>query len=145
MMKISSDSEKALQRLKVKKTTLKIKAAAGILGVGRFIEDKMAEKIILKQLSPPLTDETEKRKGSSRVLFDKNPLLSQIDSRVSADGLVEVGVFDGPEKRAFIAMIHEYGAPAANIPERSFMRSAVEENRKGFKKAFKDGWNKVKS
>ena len=144
MMKMSSDSEKALQRLKVKKTTLKIKASKGILEVGRFIEGKMAEKISLNQLSPALQDSTIKAKGSSKPpLFDDGHLLQQIDSRVSADGLVEVGVFDGPEKRAFIAMIHEYGAPAANIPERSFMRSAVEENRKGFKKAFKDGWDKV--
>jgi hypothetical protein len=143
MMKMSSDSEKALQRLKVKKTTLKIKASEGILEVGRFIEGKMAEKISLNQLSPALQDSTIKAKGSSKPLFDDGHLLQQIDSRVSADGLVEVGVFDGPEKRAFIAMIHEYGAPAANIPERSFMRSAVEENRKGFKKAFKDGWDEV--
>ncbi len=143
MMKMSSDSEKALQRLKVKKTTLKIKAAAGILGVGRFIEGKMAEKISLNQLSPALQDSTIKAKGSSKPLFDDGHLLQQIDNRVSSDGLVEVGVFDGPEKRAYIAMIHEYGAPAANIPERSFMRSAVEENRKGFKKAFKDGWDEV--
>jgi len=137
MMKMSSDSEKALQRLKVKKTTLKIKAAEGILEVGRFIEGKMAEKISLNQLSPALQDSTIKAKGSSKPLFDDGHLLQQIDNRVSADGLsAEVGVFDGPEKRAYVASIHEFGCPEVNIPERSFMRSAMEENRKGMKKIF---------
>ncbi|WP_157860331.1 hypothetical protein [Methanosarcina acetivorans] len=30
----------------------------------------------------------------------------------------EVNVFDGKEKRACIALVHEYGSPSRNIPER---------------------------
>lgn len=35
---------------------------------------------------------------------------------------------DGKKTVAEIAAIHEYGAPGANIPERSFIRSTVKEN-----------------
>lgn len=40
---------------------------------------------------------------------------------------VQVGVFDG--EIAKVATIHEYGAPRANIPERSYIRSTVRERR----------------
>lgn len=36
---------------------------------------------------------------------------------------VQVGVFDG--RSAKIAVVHEFGAPSAGIPERSFMRAAL--------------------
>lgn len=36
---------------------------------------------------------------------------------------VRVGVFDSTEAK--IAMVHEFGAPSAGIPQRSFMRSAL--------------------
>jgi hypothetical protein len=42
-------------------------------------------------------------------------------------GRVRVGVFDG--EQAEIALIHEYGAPRANIPERSFIRSTIAERK----------------
>ena len=46
-----------------------------------------------------------------------------------ADGAaVQVGVFDG--RNAEIGLIHEYGAPAAGIPARSFLRQTFE-NRRG--------------
>lgn len=38
---------------------------------------------------------------------------------------VQVGVFDG--RNAKIAAVHEFGAPSAGIPERSFMRAALAE------------------
>ena len=137
MIEISSNSKKVRQRLDARKAALKQKAANGILQASLFLEGKMVEKISLDLLAPPLKKETIRRKGSSRVLFDKGYLLQQIDKRISKDGLTaEVGVFDGKEKRAYIALIHEYGAPAAGIPERSFMRSTLEENRKGLKKIF---------
>lgn len=135
MIKFSSNSKEVLSRLEIRKATLKGKGERGILKASMFLEAKISEKISLDQLTPPLKESTIKRKGSSRVLFDKGYLLQQIDHRVY--GLTaEVGVFDGKEKRAYIALVHEYGYPEGNIPERSFMRSALEENRKGLKKIF---------
>lgn len=143
MIVIKSNSAEALARLKAKKTTVRIRAAAGIAKASLFLEAKITEKISLDQLSPPLSPATIKNKGSSRVLFDKGYLFQQIDHRVSSTGLsAEVGVFDGPQKRAYIASIHEYGYPDGGIPERSFMRSALEENRKGLKKIFKEASKK---
>jgi hypothetical protein len=57
--------------------------------------------------------------GSAKAWFE---LLA-----VAKGGRVRVGVFDG--EIAKIAMIHEYGAPRANIPERSFIRSTVAERK----------------
>lgn len=96
---------------------------------GTFLEGKMAEKIDM-WLTPALKAETIARKKSSQPLIDKGELYSQVDHR-SGPGYVEVGVFGS---RAMIARIHEFGAPRANIPERSFMRSAHLENEKKIRK-----------
>lgn len=62
--------------------------------------------------------------------------------RASAGGSsVEVGVFaDSPSRgeeftNAEIALVHEFGSPAMNIPERSFLRSTVDANREAYHKA----------
>lgn len=103
------------------------------LGVaGSFLESKMVEKI-QTGLNPPLLADTVQKKGSDTPLVDTGELLSQISHNVSGD-TVEVGVFGS---RAKIAKHHEFGAPAAGIPERSFMRSALRENRNNLKKIIK--------
>jgi phage gpG-like protein len=96
---------------------------------GAFLEGKMTEKID-SHLSPALKAATVKRKGSSQPLVDKGELYGQIDHRGGKD-FVEVGVFGSKAK---IALHHEFGAPKAGIPERSFMRSAHRENLKQVKK-----------
>jgi hypothetical protein len=96
---------------------------------GVFLEGKMTEKID-SYLTPTLQAATVKRKGSSQPLVDTGELYSQIDHK-TGPGYVEVGVFGS---RAKIAMYQEFGAPKANIPERSFMRSAAGENRRQIKK-----------
>lgn len=135
MMRITSNSAAVRAKLEARKAGLEGKAVVSLTQASQFLEGKMAEKISLGQLDPALKPETIARKGSSKPLFDKGYLLQQIDHKV--DGLTaEVGVFDGEEKRAQIAFWHEFGAPGAGIPERSFMRSTMEENRKGLKKIF---------
>lgn len=135
---MTSNSAAVRAKLEARKAGLEGKAVVALTQASQFLEGKMAEKISLGQLDPALKPETIARKGSSKPLFDEGYLLQQIDHKV--DGLTaEVGVFDGEEKRAFIAMVHEWGSPARNIPERSFMRSTMEENRKGVRKIFEKG------
>ena len=141
MLRISSNSAKVLADLKVRQNAIQAKASAGLYAAGGYLEGKMAEKISLGQLSPALQPATIARKGSSKPLFDKGHLLQQIDIKQETNGSVEVGVFNGPEERAYIALIHEYGAPKRNIPERSFMRSAYNENKDKMNKIFE---NKMK-
>lgn len=43
------------------------------------------------------------------------------------------GEFPDMEEVAFVASIHEYGAPKRNIPQRSFFRPALDENMGKFK------------
>jgi phage gpG-like protein len=113
-----------------KQLTEKTQRNLGVAGV--FLESKMVEKI-QSGLSPALAPETIARKGSGVPLFDTGELLSQISHHVSGNS-VSVGVFGS---RAPVAKHHEFGAPAAGIPERSFMRSAFRENREKIKKIMK--------
>lgn len=48
--------------------------------------------------------------------------------RNSAGQIIESGHIDLVQ----VATIHEFGAPGANIPERSFIRSTMEENKQAF-------------
>ena len=77
--------------------------------------------------------------GSDVPLFDTGELLSQIIHTMEDESTVEVGVFGS---RATIAKYHEFGAPRANIPERSFMRTAFVENEQKIKKIIKDEMKK---
>lgn len=101
---------------------------------GAFLEKEMVHKIN-SGLSPGLLPATvaQRKEESSVPLFDTGELFDQISfaTPLSDRSSVEVGVFGS---RAEIAKHHEYGAPKAGIPERSFMRSAFNENRKKIKK-----------
>lgn len=63
--------------------------------------------------------------GRSSVHVDKR-MWNKIYSTVRKLGgaHVQVGVFDG--RNAEIALIHEFGAPAAGIPARPFVRQTLE-------------------
>jgi hypothetical protein len=114
---------------------------------GSFLEGKMVEKIA-GRISPPLHPHTIMKKRSSQQLVDSGEMLSQVDHRVVGNS-VEVGVFGS---RAGIAKIQEFGkkidvtpkmrrylhsqglhlkssTTQVIIPERSFMRSAYDENK----------------
>jgi hypothetical protein len=62
-----------------------------------------------------------KRKGSSKTLIATGEMLSEITSKKEGQDMVKVGVIG---RRAIIARYHEFGAPNADIPERSFIRSS---------------------
>lgn len=94
---------------------------------GAFLEGKMTDKIA-SGISPALKPATVKAKGSSQPLVDTGELLGQITHHMDGDLSVDVGVFGS---KATVAAYHEFGAPGANIPERSFERSAFQENKDG--------------
>jgi phage gpG-like protein len=89
-----------------------------------YLKNKMVQKVE-SNIQPALKTETIERKGSSVALFDTGEMYSQIDAdiqRMSA----KVGVIGS---KAEIATHHEFGAPAAGIPERSFIRSTFNEEK----------------
>jgi ABC-type Zn uptake system ZnuABC Zn-binding protein ZnuA len=63
-------------------------------------------------------------------LEDNDKGLKRIRKRIKAienrNFVVDSGLFG---YQARIGVIHEYGAPEANIPQRSFIRSTIDENR----------------
>lgn len=132
MLDVDVDDTKVLKSLDKLGKDLDRKIPTNLEKVGVFLESKMVEKIT-SGLRPALNPRTVARKGSSTPLIDSGELLGQIDHNVSSDA-VEVGVFGS---RARIAKHHEFGAPRANIPERSFMRSAFGENKRQIKKIMK--------
>jgi hypothetical protein len=107
---------------------LKKTNASMLDSVGAHLEKEMAHKIDLG-LRPALLPSTREAKGSSKPLFDTGELYDQISyaTPLTDRNSVEVSVFGS---RAPIAKHHEFGAPRANIPERSFIRSAVSENKR---------------
>lgn len=65
---------------------------------------------------------------SSSVKADLRVWRKLYNTAKKVDGVaVRVGVFDG--RNAEIGLVHEYGAPAAGIPARSFIRQAFERRR----------------
>ncbi|WP_135612752.1 HK97-gp10 family putative phage morphogenesis protein [Methanococcoides sp. AM1] len=126
MIKIKTNRESKLGQFR---QDLESSVQQNLAKAGVFLEGEMVMKI-QSGLTPPLKEATVKRKGSDTPLFDSGELLDQISHDLSGD-TVEVGVFGS---RAQIAKYHEFGAPKAGIPERSFMRSAFNENKKKIKK-----------
>lgn len=125
VVRASADTSGTIKSLDNILNDLEKGTQARLEAAGVFLEGKMTEKIDA-WLEPALKKETIARKESSQPLIDKGELYGQIDHK-SGPGYVEVGVFGS---RAAIARHHEFGAPKANIPERSFMRSAFRENRR---------------
>lgn len=87
-------------------------------------EAKMSEAVASGKTPPPLKPATIAAKGSSATLVDTGEMLGQITSEVK-DDVARIGVMGS---RADIAAIHEFGAPAAGIPERSFIRRTANDS-----------------
>lgn len=73
---------------------------------------------------------------SMKVLKDIDPkLIDKLKQRlVGNNRAVNVGIPEGPKEEdgtpvAMIAAVHEYGSPTQGIPERPFLRVAVQRNR----------------
>ena len=129
----------ARAKLNVLSDEMQAKAAKGLLDSSVYLEKAITDKITFQTINgPPLSPETIARKGSSAMLFDKGFLLGDITHDVQSGGqTVQVGVIDSTDKkRAMIAMVHEFGYPKLNIPERSFLRSAYMESTDKMKKLF---------
>jgi len=124
-MKVTADTDAAIKSIDKFAQDLDKNITNNVEKAGVFLEGKMTEKITAG-LKPALKKETIARKGSSTPLIDTGELLSQIDHRMTGKDEVEVGVFGSKAK---IAVHHEFGAPKANIPERSFIRSTFNEQR----------------
>lgn len=76
---------------------------------------------------------------TKRILKDIDPkAIDRLKKRlIDAGKVVNVGVPDGKREEdgtpvAMIAAVHEYGSPAQGIPERSFLRTAIQRNRKTY-------------
>ena len=96
----------------------------GLTKGGFFLEGKVVRKIN-SNLAPALKDATIQKKDSSKSLIDSGEMRSEVTSKGALGGdAVEVGIFGG---RADVAVHHEFGAPSAGIPERSFLRSTAHE------------------
>jgi HK97 gp10 family phage protein len=90
---------------------------------GKHIVELIKQKI-MSNVPPPLAEATIKRKGSDRTLIDTGAMLSQVSSEVVSDTEVKAGVIGD---RADIAKFQEFGT--STIPERSFIRSSLEEGK----------------
>jgi len=85
--------------------------------------------------------------AKSKIRIIKKPSkaireIEKIAKNLSGPDTVKVGLPKGsndyPDGTSVIMVgaVHEFGSPARNIPQRSFLRSTVQEKRKPYKKLF---------
>ena len=96
----------------------------GIETAADYFKNKIVQKVETN-IPPALQPETIRRKKSSFRLFHTGEMFGQIDADIKRNS-AKVGVIGSKAK---IAAHHEYGAPAAGIPERSFIRSTFNEEK----------------
>jgi len=111
---------------------------SSIQKAGAFLEGKMVEKIN-SNIPPPLSPKTIAWKqshsghGGSLALVATTQMRQEITTKQIDDQTVGVGVYGS---RAGIAEVHEFGALSKGIPERSFIRSTANENKKTITEVF---------
>ncbi|WP_303690917.1 hypothetical protein [Megamonas hypermegale] len=55
--------------------------------------------------------------------------MRKIDAKAVKIGIQDGDkTFDGKESLAYVASLHEFGSPGGKIPERSFIRTAIDKN-----------------
>lgn len=91
-------------------------------------------------------------KSKTRII--KSPIdgikrIEQLAKTMTGPDTVKVGLPKGsndyPDGTSVIMVgaVHEFGSPARNVPERSFLRSTVQEKRRAYKKLFKKVAKKI--
>jgi len=132
MIKVKFSGRKAFSKLA--KTIAALKAGEEVAKevAGRKLESEM-KRTIDEELGdwPVLSPVTISRKGHSKILIESGAMRDSIEYRDHGK-YITVGVHeDAPDDRAAIALVHEYGAPDANIPARPFIQPTWEREKKG--------------
>ena len=84
----------------------------------------------------------------SRVKIKRKPInaikeIERLGKSLKGDDSVKVGLPKGsnnyPDGTSVIMVgtVHEFGSPARNIPQRSFLRSTLQKNKRSYKSLFK--------
>ncbi len=153
------EGAKELERKLEKIANLRVERA--LRKAAAHLEGKVKEKIT-EGIPPPLRETTIARKGSSKPLIDTGTLRASITHKVKGD-VAKVGLFGDyidrkertvrtktgkivkrsaedrtEEQNVLIGLIHEFGAPRANIPERSFLRSTFEQEKREIKEILRE-------
>lgn len=85
-------------------------------------------------------------KSKTRVIKSPKKALKEIEKlakSLKGPDLVKVGLPKGsndyPDGTSVIMVgtVHEFGSPARNVPQRSYLRSTVESNKRSYKDMFK--------
>ena len=85
--------------------------------------------------------------GSARLIIVDDDLglarlLKLMEKGARGESYVEVGVLDS-SGLGWLAGIHEFGAPGADIPERSFIRSTIDANESEYLRDMERGFQRL--
>lgn len=94
----------------------------GLDQAGQYLEGKIVENI-RSNMPPPNAPLTIALKGSSSTLIDTGEMMNAVTSEKKSGTEIWVGVFGSENAKK--ALINEFGAPAAAIPSRPFIRNAI--------------------
>lgn len=78
--------------------------------------------------------------GNLLNLLEK--ISKEFDGTTAQAGWFESSKYPDGQQVAYIAAIHEFGAPEVNIPARPFIRPAIEKNKKAWGDVVKNGVKK---
>lgn len=78
-----------------------------------------------------------------RALIQRIRGLDGIEGTVGIQGAEASQVREGGTTNLKIAQVHEFGAPNANIPQRSFLRSTFDENERKYERELERGAGSV--
>lgn len=113
----------------------------GLIEVGKVGENLITAKID-SGVPPPNAPSTVKAKGSSHTLTDDWEMYGDITYEVAPDGKsVKIGVMKS-EESAKKALMNEFGTE--NIPERSFLRSSLVNDKSNQDKLGEEMTKKIK-
>jgi len=103
---------------------------------GEFLKDKVRETIFFQTESwAPLKAGTLKAKApETRSLIDEQQMVMSITSKTKGD-VSTVGLHrDSKGNAVSIGAVHEFGAPRAGIPKRSFLRTTYTKQKSAIEK-----------
>lgn len=98
---------------------------------GEFLKDKIRETIFFQKESwPPLKPGTLLAKApETRSLIDEQQMVMSVTSKTKGDTST-VGLHrDSKGNAVSIGAVHEFGAPRAGIPKRSFLRTTYKKQK----------------
>jgi phage gpG-like protein len=137
MISVKFSGTKAFSKLAKTTASLKLGEEFAKEMAGKKLKAEMKRTIDKEMVNwPALSPVTVSRKGNDKILVETSEMRDSIDFKDHGK-YITIGVHeDAPNNRSLIALIHEHGAPDANIPARPFIQPTWDREKREIIKVF---------